>query len=76
MPPTSANPTPQQAGRPAAPLFGIAALAFGVLLLFTLLTLTRMLNGGDGVDALPFITAIGTVMVGRAAWAMRPRPAS
>ena len=73
---SSANPNQQRSGRQAAPLFGIAALASGLLLLFTLMTVAGGATGGAGLGPVPLFAGIATFMVGRAAWAMRPRSAS
>lgn len=74
--PTSANPGQhQRSGRPAAPLFGMATLVFGFLLLFTLMTFLGMVIGGADLGPVPFFTGIATLWVGRVAWGMRPRAA-
>ncbi len=71
-------PPPARAGTPArrqaaGPLLGITAIAAGFMLLFTVSTLLKELFGGSALGPVPVFTGIGTLMLARAAWAMRPR---
>jgi len=65
--------TPGRRRQPAGPLFGVTAIAAGMLLLFTIAMVIREFAGEGALGPVPIFAGAATLALFRAAAAMRSR---